>query len=325
MFTRNGNTSLGLLLVDQNNGTYAFRLGADFNIITALERCYTESFQGENAEKYIFNQYDADTPIDYKQYKKALKNGRGRFPHCILDDNLSEPQFPHHDFSSYKEELHYYINLIGSLGTNLYVKDNSFLGFPAYAVYIPSFSIKREPLFCFSEMVDKKRLTYGKKDPLLNIIESFETDSSEMLKNLEDDVTILQKWNTSKTAQINSLILEMYVYVANKDYQQAKIRIKKLSQKYNLPTGLRCAYDLLTYLENGKDLTIIRKIYGSTMVNTFLEQFQNVKKFINSQSFPRCFQCDTCPIVDTCNFKEILEFERMIQDKQRRHEIYSEG
>lgn len=71
-------------------------------------------------------------------------------------------------------------------------------------------------------MVDKKRLTYGKKDPLLNIIESFETDSSEMLKNLEDDVTILQKWNTSKTAQINSLILEMYVYVANKDYQQAK-------------------------------------------------------------------------------------------------------
>ena len=117
----------------------------------------------------------------------------------------------------------------------------------------------------------------------------------------------------------------MYVYVANKDYQQAKIRIKKLSQKYNLPTELRCAYDLLTYLENGKELTIIRKIYGSTMVNTFLEQFQNVKKFINSQSFPRCFQCDTCPIVDTCNFKEILEFERMIQDKQRRHEIYSEG
>lgn len=316
---------LGLLLIDQNNGTYAFRLGADFNIITALERCYTESFQGENAEKYIFNQYDAENPIDYKQYKKALKNGRGRFPHCILDDNLSKPQFPHHDFSSYKEELHYYINLISSLGTNLYVKDNSFLGFPAYAVYIPNFSIKREPLFCFSEMVDKKRLTYGKKDPLLNIMESFGTDSSEMLKNLEDDVTILQKWNTSKTAQINSLILEMYVYVANKDYQQAKIRIKKLSQKYNLPTGLRCAYDLLTYLENGKDLTIIRKIYGSTMVNTFLEQFQNVKKFINSQSFPRCFQCDTCPIVDTCNFKEILEFERMIQDKQRRHEIYSEG
>lgn len=317
---------LGLLLIDQNNGTYAFRLGADFNIITALERCYTESFQGENAEKYIFNQYDAENPIDYKQYKKALKNGRGRFPHCILDDNLSKPQFPHHDFSSYKEELHYYINLISSLGTNLYVKDNSFLGFPAYAVYIPNFSIKREPLFCFSEMVDKKRLTYGKKDPLLNIIESFGTDSSEMLlKNLEDDVAILQKWNTSKSAQINSLILEMYVYVANKDYQQAKIRIKKLSQKYNLPVGLRCAYDLLTYLENGKDLTIVRKIYGSTMVNTFLEQFQNVKKFINFQSFPRCFQCDTCPIVDTCNFKDILEFERMIQDKQKMHEIYSEG
>lgn len=88
---------------------------------------------------------------------------------------------------------------------------------------------------------------------------------------------------------------------------------------------MRCSYDILTYLENEKDLTKVRKIYGDTMVNTFLEQFQNVNKFINSQSFPRCFQCDTCPIVDTCNFKDILEFERMIQDKQKIHEIYSEG
>lgn len=316
---------LGLLLIDHNNGTYAFRLGADFNIITALERCYTESFQGKDAEKYIFNQYDADNPIDYAQYKRALKNGRGRFPHCVLVDNPSKPQFPHHDFSAYEEELNYYINLICSLGTNLYVKDNSFLGFPAYAVYIPNFSIKREPLYCFSEMVEKKRLTYGKKAPLLNITESLESDSSEMLKSLEDNVAILQKWNTSKSAQINSLILKMYIYVANKDYQQAKTMIKKLSQKYNLPIGLRCLYDLLTYLENEKDLTIVRKIYGNTIVNTFLEQFQDVKKFINSQSFPRCFQCDTCPIVDTCNFKEILEFERMIQDKQKSHDIYSKA
>ena len=117
----------------------------------------------------------------------------------------------------------------------------------------------------------------------------------------------------------------MYVYVANKDYQQAKKMIKKLSQKYKLPIGLRCSYDILTNLENEKDLTIVRKIYGNTMVNTFLEQFQDVNKFINTQSFPRCFQCDACPIVDTCNFKDILEFEKMIQDKQKRHVIYSEG
>lgn len=45
---------IGLLIIRKTDGAYTYRLGAAFNIITALERCYTETLQGENGiEKNI--------------------------------------------------------------------------------------------------------------------------------------------------------------------------------------------------------------------------------------------------------------------------------
>lgn len=218
---------IGLLLVNQKEGTYAFRLGADYNIVTALERCFTESFQGKNSDQLIFNRFDINNPIDKREYRKALKNGQGRFPHSVLTYSSSQSRFPHHDFKSYVEELDYYIDYIQSLGTHLYIKDNSFLGFPSYAVYIPNYSIIDDQLFDFAKMIEDKRRTYGKKNSLLNIAESINCSPIDLLADLEEsNFVVLQKWNTAKSTKINSKILGMYVCM----YIWLKIIISKLKR-----------------------------------------------------------------------------------------------
>lgn len=313
---------IGLLLINRENGTYAFRLGADYNIITALERCYTESFQGSDAERYIFSRFDAEAPQDQSQYKMAVKNGRGRFPHCVLYPSSLKPRFPHHDFHTYEEELQYCITFIGSLGMTLYVKDNSFLGFPAFSVYIPGLSDIDPQLFNLKEMIENKRIEHGRTNALLNVVESVSRHPREILSNLAMDNTVLQKWNASKSARINSGIIGMYVYAAKKDYYHAAKMIDKISNSNNSPLDLRCARDVLISLSNGNNLSPVRAIYGDIMVNTCLEQFNNVVAFLDSQPFPRCFQCHRCLIKHTCYFKKVLEFEIKLQSIQKKHCVY---
>lgn len=313
---------IGLLLVNPKDGTYAFRLGADYNIITALERCFTESFQGKNSAQLIFNRFDINNPIDTREYKKALKNGQGRFPHSVLAHSSSQSRFPHHDFQSYVEELDYYKDYIQSLGTHLYIKDNSFLGFPSYAVYIPDYSIIDDQLFDFAKMIEDKRRTYGKKNSLLNIAESINCSPIELLASLEDsNYVVLQKWNTAKSSKINSKILGMYVYLAKNNYHEAKKIIEKNYKDNRAPVELRCAYDIISLIEDNKDLTSLYLLYGTQMVEEFVQRMDNVIDYLNHQPFSTCFHCSNCPILNTCKFKEILIFEK----KYRRCKKHSVG
>lgn len=309
---------IGLLLVNQKEGTYAFRLGADYNIITALERCFTESFQGKNSDQLIFNRFDINNPIDKREYRRSLKNGQGRFPHSVLTYSSSQSRFPHHDFKSYVEELDYYIDYIQSLGTHLYIKDNSFLGFPSYAIYIPNYSIIDDQLFDFAKMIEDKRRTYGKKNSLLNIAESINCSPIDLLADLEDsNFVVLQKWNTAKSSKINSKILGMYVYLAKNNYLEAKKIIEKNYKDNRTPVELRCAYDIISLIEAKKDLAPLYLLYGTQMVEEFVQRMDNVIDYLNHQPFSTCFHCSICPILNTCKFKEILIFEKKNQTLQK--------
>lgn len=309
---------IGLLLVNQKEGTYAFRLGADYNIITALERCFTESFQGKNSAQLIFNRFDTNNPIDKREYRNSLKNGQGRYPHSVLTHSSSQSQFPHHDFKSYVEELDYYIDYIKSLGTHLYIKDNSFLGFPSFAIYIPNYSIIDDQLFDFSKMIEDKRRAYGKKNSLLNIAESINCSPNGLLANLEDsNFAVLQKWNTAKSSKINSKILGMYVYLSKNNYLEAKKIIENIYKDNRAPVELRCAYDIISLIEDKKDLKSLYLLYGTQMVEEFVQRMDNVIDYLNHQPFSTCFNCLNCPILSTCKFKEILIFEKKIQTLQK--------
>lgn len=58
----------------------------------------------------------------------------------LLSDFPQNNSFPHKDFKTYKEELEFWKIWLENKGYKTFVKDNSFLNFPAFTIYIPQIS-----------------------------------------------------------------------------------------------------------------------------------------------------------------------------------------
>lgn len=319
---------LGLLLINKTEGKYAFRLGADFNLVTALERCYTESFQGENASNQIFRTFDIKSPSDLREYGHSLKNGTGRFPHYILKETNTEQRFPHIDFANYQEELDYYVSLFGKFGRDIYVKDNSFLGFPAYSIYIPGFSSIDYPLSDLVSIILSKSLEHHRLPLTMDVAKAFSTNPDLLISHAPDLMNLdLQKWNTSKAARVPAPIIKFYCYAMKGDFKSAHNVLKRHieyieSKMIPVPALLRCAHDVASVLDGSCDMNTIRLIYGDESVDKLLLQIRDVPKYFSSQWFPKCFHCSECKIARDCHFEDVVRFEQALQVAQTQYSGY---
>jgi ribosomal protein S12 methylthiotransferase accessory factor len=146
----------GLLVVKGNKA--AFCAGAAPHFEIALERCINELFQGMDFEllekfkmKPIVSLHESDQisslPNDrvsnYKyNFLMALRSGSAVVPPIIFDnDNKTDKEnlFQTQDCRSL-ETLHSLIKIIAKEGSDLYIRDVSFLGFPSFHIYIPRMS-----------------------------------------------------------------------------------------------------------------------------------------------------------------------------------------
>lgn len=141
---------VGLLL--ERNGRKAFRAGADPCPVTALERCLSEIYQGERVVVDGFFQSSCCEPFpkatnEWQRYEINDQeiayhvDGSGKAPNCIFHpSDLFNEDYKGTDAESEASDFEYMIALTKKLGHSLYVRDWSFLGFPAYQCIIPELS-----------------------------------------------------------------------------------------------------------------------------------------------------------------------------------------
>lgn len=137
--------AVGILMYNKMELKYLFHLGVDPSPITALERSLTEIYQGRNIALLL----DIDFAIQYgmmndnkikdAQFYKTCTVGSGHYPISILGESTNM-QFNGFDSSwgqSDENDLLMLKVLIEKDGYEIFVRDVSFLGFPAYCIYIP--------------------------------------------------------------------------------------------------------------------------------------------------------------------------------------------
>ena len=140
-----GIPAVGIVITTEDKSEYQFHMGVDPSPITALERSLTELFQGRNAIK--FKQFEKDYQKDLNvnillkeaEIHKTYCASTGAYPFAFFS-NTSSYEFNGFDNRlgwSDETDLKLMIELIKRLGFNLYIRDNSFLGFPAYSLYVP--------------------------------------------------------------------------------------------------------------------------------------------------------------------------------------------
>ncbi len=130
---------------DTETGGIGIKFGAHPDMGVAMERTFTEAMQG----KTISQAANANTATfitdghgERGEKWNAIKVGYGRVPAHLLNDKPDYPFRPWKDVSHKNNSglVREMISLAESLGGDVYIKDNSFLGFPAVCIYIAGIS-----------------------------------------------------------------------------------------------------------------------------------------------------------------------------------------
>lgn len=319
---------IGLLLIDMKNNTYSFRLGADANPNIALQRCYTEAFQGIDMNKYVFNSIEfEDSTVDYRnEYNKNVLNGSGRFPSCIF---ANEPTYAFKGLvrmncETNKDELYSIVNFLTRNNYRLYIRDNSFLNFPAYHLYIPGLSEVSSRLYSLTNIVDR----LGKSDftydiPLEYRIKSLDNEKLRMLYDQlevrQDQIISLFPYYTGLHNKIDRYLLQALIAFKLSDLNSA---FKKMSLFIKKNRGVdRYYYAFRDYLYWKKyylndDISlekVLGRLYGNHLAQEIIKDTKNdVFKYF---MFPDCFNCDRCEAKSQCSFFSVLKLDVLIQNR----------
>lgn len=139
---------IGALIIDENNYKYAFHIGAAFSPIVALERIFTELFQGRNKIPLKDINWDiqcnllGSVKLKNEEKRKTTVRNEGQFPISLLygTPNYEYKGFDDSWYVSDKMDLKKIVNTLKTLGYSIYVRDVSFLGFNSYSIYVPGMS-----------------------------------------------------------------------------------------------------------------------------------------------------------------------------------------
>ncbi len=189
---------IGLKLV-KPSGEFAFHLGADPSPITALERCLSELFQGneaDNSRRYhksaIGKRPPEEAPVVeqrkyWDHYMQNIVSGFGAWPETVFDDSVSFIGFRHPVTESDEDDLAYMLQLLKENRMDLYVRNNSSLGFPAFQLFVPGVS---EVKFIFDADRYKDIRSWSKLCRQWRILHDFgragKEQASELLSSLMD-------------------------------------------------------------------------------------------------------------------------------------------
>jgi len=147
--------ALCILLINRNNHSYLVNFGSHPKFEIALERCITEVFQSYKLNEYdqrknmkIWNPTFSNCSSYTDNWVSLLRDDVGDIPNEFFTKEYSWEFKPWNQFLNYsnKDGLQYHLNLVLNNGFNVYIRNNSYLRFPVFFVYIPKMSLNHVPI-----------------------------------------------------------------------------------------------------------------------------------------------------------------------------------
>ena len=259
------------ILIDQKNQRYKAKFGSHPVFRIALERCFTEMAQGydfsqeQSAKQMIkFDMEEHKNWDTFYNWSANFRSNSGAIPLSFFYDKPSWI-FQKWNMPNYTNEkgCHYLLDICLSLSPNVYIRNNSFLGFPAVRIYVPDIGVpyKFNPL---------GRKTYLNKN-IRTIISSFpqkcNTLSSEekhyLCKIFERDYHFLYKENLG--VSVNVLLAALYAEDGN--LQKAIDSLNKEENKTQFVKAVICELGMLAEnIPEDNRNSILQKFFGKNLL-----------------------------------------------------------
>ena len=309
---------IGLLLFNADKTKYILHLGADLDPKIALERCYTEIFQGYTVETLTFeNDVNTCERLDlFNEFKRSLMYGRGRQHENFFSSSPTYSYSGHTTIPigrNFREDLHNICQWIMEKGYNIYIRDNSFLGFPSLHIVVPGLS-EIDHAFCnLNRRICHMQLTENRINPLfrlstLNDKECIET--IEYLSQLDKEAIELFPRNSNPNNTVNRHLLLMFLHI-KLGHKEGAIECLEGYMEYcrSQQRPIRPYYVLMLDILRGT-VVVDTESRDYLIARSFLAHPNNALSAIDT---PSCFNCDQCSLSIGCRFPLLKEIERICQ------------
>ena len=260
-----------------------------------------------------------------------LSFATGQWPDSIFSNDFSyEFTGLNFDFGkSNKSDLKYLLRLVDDLGSQLYIRDVSFLGFNSYYIVAPGLSqdIRRKTDY---SLFQKLELSIGKinnasslsADELLSldsILEEYYIAIKEgdinfeeyFLNNTDEDATDLSidlflSMVNYKSGNIDKAYLYLTRYLQNKDVQDYLY--------------FYACKDYLALLKNGENEKEIQsymsKIYSNALANEVIEDMFDADNIFKEYNLQWYFDCRNCEI-EEYKYYNVVKILKNIEKKHK--------
>lgn len=324
-----GIPAIGVIIKNKENTKYQFHLGVDPSPITALERCMTELFQGRTA--ILFKDFDlsyqtlllSDVKIKEKEINETFVVSTGHYPISLF---YQKPSYSFCGFdenwgNSDKTDLLLMTNLIKNLGYNIYIRDNSFLGFPTYSIYIPGMSELHNviSLHHFQNTYDKYQqnficshsLEYSDRKSIISLLDS--------LYSNPDNQIALQFANTKDVwmSGNNHFLCGILYYRNGKEDMAIKSIDKALERtaNINLKRFYQCFRDYMTLSNQCKNVDdLVSCVYEEKIIMA-VKQCLLSEHWGDFFNLSDCFNCSKCALGNDCKYVQYLKIVKTLQDE----------
>ena len=292
------------LLIRRPDGRCAFHLGADPSPITSLERCLSEMYQsmtvdGEEAGYFRPHGEGAD-PFDWKaQFEQSLQDGSGTWAERVFE-RRSGPfgGFEHPVSRSVGEDFQYMLDILRRNGRALYVRDVSYMGFPAFQVYVPGMT---EMQYVDDPSEIGERLRFEDTYPLLMRIPGLDRRG---MKRLSDAFS-----NTTFAVGHDDVFPILPGAKADRDEVMFAIHMAAGERA-------RAIAFLRALLESERGMDVARLKFRGLLCDAESGSDFDPSIILSGENLIHCYHCDSCANRHRCAFLSSLRALKPLYDAQ---------
>ncbi len=322
---------LGLLIIDDAKGRYTFRLGADIHPEIALQRCFTEIFQGTDISESSFLPIDLSFDSSSADgFRQNLLNGRGHFPcnifiekECVTEIWRDAPKPAGSIDGNFRSVMEW----LETRKYDIFVRDNSFLGFPAFHIYIPGLSDVDCRLYDVRNDIHPVPEHYRIK-PEFRLHRLSENEAASFVKkyeNVDEQTLMLYDYSSSPSNFINrNLLLSMLSFRAARygdaaRYMRDFLRTMEHGGR-RMPAYYHCVRDYFALMHKEMPSDAVRSalslLYTDPVADDVISDMKDRSTALANFPLPDCFNCTGCACRDKCAYSDILAIERRVQELQ---------
>lgn len=307
------------ICTDAGMGRYFVKFGAHPMFEIAVERTLTEMLQGQDLQDMKgFQAFSYTPPIkdNLQNMMGILISGIGKYPQTFLAKTEDLPSNSHWQAPcSNAKLLKSMVDYIKTNGWDLFVRNVSFLGFPACQIVVSGIS-EVEPFFSYESIEEYKRYVR-----LCKRLRDLEKSNAVQKEALADELAQLNMGYASPLEvlhlqvgqppwayqSIDFLLIALYASIGCSD--KAASHWESFLSEYEANNGMdeplyyRCAANYLRMAADGRPPYQIREtlclFYPSDMVAEVMQEF-SIAELQTMPWFP-CFDCDACAYNAQCD------------------------